>query len=169
MCYHDELQELINSASDYKLCSGAFLLIYRILWQDNPELSVPEPARTVLLIWQSAGVIGNGGFSYLFEGSYNSDSDYSVVAIDSYRRIGMTEACAAFADALRQFPCGLPPTEVEERNAALAALPDDAFDEMNIRYYGATEEGKLEASLAQFIRENKEELARVLEAGRTNS
>lgn len=169
MNFSEQFEQLLALPSEYELCSGVDTLIDKRFELDRIDLTVPDPARTVSLIFYSWGVIGNGGFQYLFESGANGDSDFAVLTIDGYRRIGLPEAYAAFADALRLFPSGLPPTDVDERIAALSALPDDAFREMNIHYYRAVREGKLEASLAQFIRENKEELAQVLEAGRTNS
>jgi hypothetical protein len=169
MNFSEQIERLLALPSDFELCSGVDTLIDKRFELDRIDLSVPDPARTVSLIFYSRGVIGNGGFQYLFESGANGDSDFAVLTIDGYRRIGLTEAYAAFAEALRLFPGGLPPTDVEERIAALSALPEDAFDEIDIRYYRAVGDGKLEASLARFIRENKEELAQVLEAGRKNS
>jgi hypothetical protein len=99
----------------------------------------------------------------LFESGANADSDFSILTIDSYRRIGATKAHEAFADALRLFSGGLPPTDVDERISTLNTLPDDAFREIDIRFYKATGNGQLETALARFIRENRDELARVLD------
>jgi hypothetical protein len=166
MSFSEQLEPLLALPSDYELCSGVDTLIEKRFELDRIDLSVPDPARTVSLIFYSRGVVGNGGFQYLFESGANGDSDFAVLTIDGYRRIGLPEAYAAFADALKLFPGGLPPTVVEERIAALRALPDDAFGEMDLRYYRAVGDGKLEACLARFIRENSKELARVLELGR---
>ena len=37
---------------------------------------IPKPQQTVLLVYQSYGLIGNGGFQYLFEGDFPGDPEF---------------------------------------------------------------------------------------------
>jgi hypothetical protein len=114
----------------------------------------------VRLVWHSAGLIENGGFHYLFEGDFRGDPGFVYTAA-AYHRIGAFRAYEAFQDAIRQFPGGLLPTEVSQRLRVYESIPAERWDEIAGRYYDATKD--TEGCLARFIREHRDDYARVLE------
>jgi hypothetical protein len=67
-----------------------------------------------LLALHVDGIIGNGGFRYLFESGLPGDPHYQM-ALSAFRTLGCPESVRAFSEALALFPGGLPPTNGRER------------------------------------------------------
>jgi hypothetical protein len=79
---------------------------------DLSTLSVPH--QTFICIYYADGYLGNGGFQYLFEATFNGDPEYLLIH-NAYRTIGAEEALRAFNLAFAAFPNGIPPTDKELR------------------------------------------------------
>jgi hypothetical protein len=73
-----------------------------------------EVERTVLLVWWSAGIIGNGGFQYFYENT----SDAAEVA-KAFDQIGLHEAANACRESMQFFPKQFPPADRDERLALM--------------------------------------------------
>jgi thymidylate kinase len=116
----------------------------------------------VRLVWDSSGLIGNGGFHRFFEGDYPGDPGF-VYTVAAYKRIGAEAAYEALKAAFRQFPDGVLPTDIGERLRIFDSLPEQTWEEIEARYYRADKE--LERLLAMFIREHRSGYERLL-AGR---
>lgn len=89
----------------------------RILKQHGEDLQlnqIPKPQQAVLAVVHSHGIIGNGGFQYLFEGDFPGDPGF-VLTREAYKTIGATDAIAAFDKAFAVFPNSMPPADIEER------------------------------------------------------
>lgn len=89
------LDKLFASPNDFDLINGLFSRIsYECDGEDVDELrKLPEPQRVVLQIWGASGIIGNGGFQYLFESGL---ADFSGIA-DAYDTIKLPRAAKHLA------------------------------------------------------------------------
>src|SRR4051812_44953511 len=105
-------KQLLDGSDDFELCSGVFK---HIADRHGNELNVDEetePERVVTLVWHSYGIIGNGGFQYLFEGTFNGDPGFVLTAA-AFRRIRCAGAAEAFEEALAMFPSNSPTSNIE--------------------------------------------------------
>jgi hypothetical protein len=140
---------LLDTKDDYELCKG----VYGGLSHQTINVDTcGELERVVRLVWDSCGLIENGGFHYLFEGDYPGDPGFIYTAA-AYARIGARSAYEAIQDAIRQFPGGILPDQLDERIRIYESLPEERWDEIERRYYAAIKE--IESCLAQFIREHR--------------
>ena len=67
-----------------------------------------------MLVYHSHGIIGNGGFQYLFEGDFPGDPDF-LLTRQAYKTIGASDASAAFEKAFAVFPDSTPPADINRR------------------------------------------------------
>ncbi|MDA7504180.1 hypothetical protein N8553_04290, partial [bacterium] len=57
----------------------ADVIFDRILKEHGEDLDpskISKPQQTVMLVYHSYGIIGNGGFQYLFEGDFPGDPEF---------------------------------------------------------------------------------------------
>jgi hypothetical protein len=80
-----------------------------------------EPMLTVWAVEQAQGIIDNGGFQYFFENDWPENPDYSIF-VDSFTRIGATEAADCIQDAVNMFPCATPHLDCEMRREHMEFL-----------------------------------------------
>lgn len=140
---------LLDSSDDFELCDR--------LWCALSETTIKVDAcgeleRVVRLVWDSSGLIGNGGFHRLFEGEYPGDPGFTYT-LAAYGRIGATAAYEALQQAFKLFPRGVIPPDVSKRLRAFESLPERTWEEIERRYYDADKE--TERCLARFIREHR--------------
>lgn len=81
--------------------------------EPNPS-RMTEPHRTVLLVYHVHGIIGNGGFQYLFEGDLPGDADLAYTR-QAFKNIKAQKASDAFTKALAVFPNSTPPKDISRR------------------------------------------------------
>ena len=143
---------LLSLEDDFNLCDGVFCAIADVTDNRIDAANEPEPCRTVSLIWQAGGIIGNGGFQYLFEGSFNGDPGYSITAA-AYDTIGAIKSHSAFQSALSLFSYGALPGNVEERLNVYQSHPKATRDRIDREFWDGDEAVK--QMLSQFIRANK--------------
>ncbi len=122
-----------------------------------------ELERVVRLVWDSSGLIGNGGFRRLFEGDYPGDPGF-IYTVSAYKRIGAEAAYHALQAIFRQFPGGVLPVDIHESLKIFESIPEQTREDIEERYYGADKE--TEHCLAQFIREYRSGYERLLAARR---
>jgi hypothetical protein len=108
------VRELLSTGNDFELCSHVFDLILKVYGEGLDALKIPKEHRTVFLIWHSVGIIGNGGFNYLFEGSF-AGHPYFALTAEAFRDIRCKPAADAFRQALNLFPNSRPPTDIGRR------------------------------------------------------
>src|SRR5262249_23507411 len=108
------LEELLATADDSKLCDRMFRLILKQYGNDIDAAELSEKECVVLLAYHAMGIIGNGGFNYLFEGNFPGDPHFALTAA-AYQAIGCAAAAKAFRQALGLFPGGRPPEDINER------------------------------------------------------
>lgn len=84
-------------------------------------LSLAE--RCVLLVWSYGLAINDGGHASFF---YNSYGGHALETVEALKEVGAPEYAAILRRAIELFPAGRIPHDIEERNALLESLPDDA-------------------------------------------
>jgi hypothetical protein len=100
------------------------------------------------------GIVDNGGFQYLFEGTYRGDP-YFAKTLTAFQKITADKCAKAVADALCLFPNSRPPRDIEQRleiyQQARSAKRLDVDDKFH------SESSEIPKFLAEYIRENREE------------
>src|SRR5262245_57944449 len=99
----DSLAELFEAGEDINLCDRLFVRICEVHGNGADASSLSEEERTVYLVWGTLGVVGNGGFRYLFESDVPGDPDYALTR-KAFETIGCREAAGALSQALAAFP-----------------------------------------------------------------
>jgi hypothetical protein len=138
-----------QNRDDWNLCQRAWkALVER--HGDNPAATDFTPREFVVVaVWTVSGIVGNGGFEYLFESDLPGDLDYQL-SLAAFRMIGCDEAVAAFEGALRLFPGGSVPRDCAERARAFAATSEDVRTRLATRFWAADED--MVTKLAAYIR-----------------
>jgi hypothetical protein len=145
-----DLDALLAIDDDSELCDAVFCRFAEL----NNEIDVDsctEEERVVTLVWHSAGIIGNGGFEYLFEGEFNGDPGFVYTAA-AFNTIGALESYAAFQRALGIFGEHYP-VDPEQRIAAWLGLSEDQRHAIEEQFYDDGE--NMHAGLACYIRERR--------------
>lgn len=153
------VDKLLATTDDFQLCDGVFCAITDVTENELSAATEPEPCRTVTLIWHSGGIIGNGGFQYLFGGNFNGDPGYRITA-DAYRKVGAEKCYSAFQDALALFPRNTLPDDIERRLEIYQSHPKETRDAINDRFWVGADEMK--PLLARFIRSHRSEIREFL-------
>ncbi|EMI41106.1 DUF4375 domain-containing protein [Rhodopirellula sp. SWK7] len=144
--------ELVADVNDFNVANGFFGLI------DGPHhgefnasfyRSIEQP---IMLTWHANGIIGNGGFAYLFEAEWPGDPDYELT-IDAHRAIGCDSQVEAFNLALNAVAGS---GDRDRRREAFLELPDEQQNQINSLYWG--EDGTPEKQIAVYVRRNVKKL-----------
>lgn len=148
------IRQLLDEASDCDLCSGVFTSVVDHYGDAIDASTLPDEHRVVLLVWHSLGIIGNGGFNYLFEGSFDGDPQFLLTA-KAFRDIDCRPAAEAFENAFDLFPDAKPPTDISRRLEIYGRGTGETRHEINSRFFAAM--GQIEKCLAAFIRDHHEQ------------
>jgi hypothetical protein len=151
---------ILDTLDDFKLCDQVWCALSEHKIDVN---ACGELERVVRLVWDSSGLIGNGGFHRLFEGDYPGDPGF-VYTVAAYKRIGAEATYEALQVAFRQFPGGVLPADIHERLRVFESIPEQTWEEIEGRYYDADK--ATERCLAQFIREHRSGYEQLLAARR---
>ena len=122
---------------------------------DSDPLRLPEPWKTIVLVYSAQGVIDNGGFTYFFENDWPNKTPYEEFA-SAYDRIGKHGAATAIRDAVTVMGLVNAETQIDERreyiekngnehDPTVAGWDDDAI----------VGDETIMTSLAQWIRTQK--------------
>lgn len=152
-------KKIFDIEDDFELCNKVFGS-FANLCNKIDVASYEELERVVTLVWHSFGLIGNGGFHFLFEGDYAGDEGF-VYTVAAYHRIGALTAYRAFQDAFRAFPRGALSADIDERLRLYESKPKRIWDGIERRFYGAEKE--IVSNLAKFIRDNRHGFEQLLE------
>lgn len=145
------IQQLLANSNDRELCDGVFVHIVERHGNKLGLEKASESERVVTLVWHSFGIIGNGGFQYLFEGDFTGDPGFVLTAA-AFRRIGCVQAAEAFEEALGLFPGNRPPKNIDDRLELYQSVPEEDRHRIDRKFWDA--ESNLIATLAAFIRAN---------------
>lgn len=146
------LETLLESATDFELADATCIKIIDRYGGciDVQELS--EVERVVALVWQASGIIGNGGFEYLFSYDFEGDLDYGIT-FQTFKTLGLTRSVEAIEQAKAVFPDGQVPKDREERSRLyLSATTQETRMEVSSGVWDDDE--TREKLLAQYIRDN---------------
>jgi hypothetical protein len=153
--------ELLAVTDDEALLSAVFKLIVRHYGDDLDVSQLRPEERNFFLAYQAPGIIGNGRFNYLFEGSFRGDPDFSLTA-EAYRAIGCADAAEAFGQALALFPGGRAPTDVDKRLKIYRKGGGDKRHEIDCRFWDASDD--IDRCLVSYVRSHREVFERLEKA-----
>jgi hypothetical protein len=145
-----DIDALFALTDDFELCNGVFCRFADL----NNEIDVDsytEEERVVTLVWHASGIIGNGGFEYLFEGWFTGDAGYVYTAA-AFKTIGATQSYGAFQRALGVFGDQYP-DDSAERDAVYHRVPEEERTAINRQFWD--DEQNMTAALARYIRERR--------------
>lgn len=152
-----DVDALLSITDDFELCNGVFCRFADFDNQIEVD-SYTEEERVVTLVWHASGLIGNGGFAYLFEGWFNGDPGY-VYAAAAFKTIGAMQSYEAFQRALRVFG-GRYPESSSEREAIFSRIPTEERRAIDIQF--ANDAEHVTAALASYIRERRSQFKHLL-------
>ncbi len=138
-----------DEISDWDLCNSTWRRITEKYGETAKASDFDAAERVVVLVWTVSGIIGNGGFEYLFFSDLPGDRNYQM-SLEAFKAIGAKEAEKAFEDALAAFPGGEVPVSEGERLATFKLHPESERDQLAARFYAADEE--VVSCLSKFIR-----------------
>jgi hypothetical protein len=146
--------------ADFELCNSVFKGILECYGNEVKANLLPVPHRAVLLIWHATGIIGNGGFQYLFEGDFEGDPGFRLTA-EVFDEIGCASAAKVIRDAISLFPNGVVITNIENRIEFFQSIPWARREALNKRFWAQDRIGKGEICfrLAAYIRNHPADFA----------
>jgi hypothetical protein len=100
--------------ADDDLAGATFDRILKQHGEGADPLKMPQSHRTAMLVYHSHGILGNGGFQFLFEGDFPGDPEF-LLTRQAYKTIGAVAASAAFDKAFAVFPNSTPPADIDHR------------------------------------------------------
>ncbi len=107
--------------------------------------ALTEAERTIVLAWTARGIVGNGGFRYLFQGAL----DARAIAA-AYWTLGLEDVANAVEEAIAAFPGGAIPAGLRERQEHVARVGRDHFEAADRRVYDLAWEALLN-TIAGFV------------------
>ncbi len=153
----EKFDEIIKALDPFDLCDGIFCLFSEKYGNKINASIEPEPSRTITLVWHSMGLIGNGGFWYLFEGRFNGDPDFSITA-EAYKKIGATSAYKKFNDSLSFYFSRTFFTKLKDWLMNSILRTESASDKILNQCFEEDEEEGITTCLSVFIKNNEFEL-----------
>jgi hypothetical protein len=120
-------EQLFTKADDSPLVDAvAEVIQHRYPSIRLDELTIEE--KTVIAVMTAQGILGNGGFRYLFEADFEDGACYTEI-VDALRRIGDEESAQIVQQALHLFPNATPHTDLEARDRYLTHLYETRVQE----------------------------------------
>lgn len=122
-------------------------------------IEILSPAeRAVVLTMFAAGIIGNGGFKYFYEGAYFHKGKNRVPALaEAYDLIGFTEAALAARKSLEFFPAGVPDLGPAWTNRYMDGKTDEVvnafFAPLDHAIWALNDDQVLETALAALLKQ----------------
>jgi hypothetical protein len=149
-----DIERLLETPDDFELCDQLFLRIVAH-YGDPVDVSKCKVAeRVVLLVWQTYGIVDNGGFQYLFEGTYRGDPHFAKTAT-AFQAIPARKCAEAVGDALRLFPDSRPPIDIKQRLKVYHRASGAKREAIDDKFFSESE--NIKTILAKYVRENCEE------------
>lgn len=109
----------------------------------------PVPEQTVILIWALSGIIGNGGFEYLFESDLPGDAGL-ILCKKALQVIGCSTAVELIEEVLNRINAMDVSVSKHDR---FMSIPEDLRDNWDARFWA--EMDNINEKLASYITENK--------------
>jgi len=145
---------LLGGDDSSELFSVVFDRIVRRYGGDLNVMDLKEHERVFLLAYDAWGIIGNGGFNYLFERNIRGDLHFEETAA-AFTAIGCEAAAEAFAKVFRLFPDGQPPEDVGERLRLYRRGPGERRGPFDEQFFSADKE--IQRCLLAYVQAHGEE------------
>jgi hypothetical protein len=153
----NNIDVLLAQVDDFELCNDVFCRFADFDNTINVDFFTEEQ-RVVTLAWHASGLIGNGGFEYLFEGDFKGDPGFVYTAA-TYATIGASGSYHSFQRALACF-CNNYPSDAETRIAAYQRVPEAERLSINSEFWD--DDSNMQAALARYIRTHHATFHRLL-------
>ncbi len=114
MSQSDKHLDRLLSTTDSELCDLVWRRILDRHQNDFDISSYSKEEQVVDLVMRTWGIVDNGGFQYLFEGSFQGDP-YFTKTVAAFRAIQANECADALQEELSFFPQSKPPRNIERR------------------------------------------------------
>ncbi len=148
------IAELLVADDPDELLAVVFKRIVRRYGDDLDARDLREHERVFLLAYHAWGIIGNGGFHYLFEQDLRGDPYFEETAA-AFAAIGCDAAAEAFAKVFRLFPGGRPPSDRAERLRLYRRGPGDRRGPIDEQFFAAKKE--IQRCLFAYLQTHREE------------
>jgi hypothetical protein len=103
-----------------------------------------------------SGIIGNGGFRYLFEGHLNGDPYFALTA-EAFQATGCKKATDTVQQNLAMFPHSRPPTDIAKRLRFYLKRIKSCPTNLDVEFFDAQDDRK--TCLASYIRSHADAYA----------
>jgi hypothetical protein len=143
------LEQLLAADDDFALCNAVFLMLNNGYGDDIDVSLLSAPERVVYLVWAAYGIIGNGGFRFLFEGDFKGDPHFILTA-EAFQATGCKKATEAVRRTLAMFPSSRPPKDIHERLRHYLSRVKQWPTDMDVQFFAA--DSDLKKCLAGYFR-----------------
>jgi hypothetical protein len=147
------LDDAQSNGSDSDLCNAAAVIIDQCQWLFPETKKCLADQWIVKSVWAATGIIGNGGFEYLFSHEWDEDPDF-LRTLKAFKAIKCPKAFEAVHAAFRLFKNGEPPRDSDKRITEYGQVPEPNRDAVNSAFFHESNSGAIERALAAFIRAN---------------
>ncbi|TWT75002.1 DMP19 family protein [Allorhodopirellula solitaria] len=144
--------ELAADPNDFNVANGFFGLIDGPHHGEFNATFFRPIEQPIMLTWHANGIIGNGGFAYLFEAEWPGDPDYELT-MEAHRQLGCDSQFEAFRLALNAVADS--PSR-DSRSDTFLELPSGQQNNINSLYRG--DAGTPERQIAAYVRRNVKRL-----------
>jgi hypothetical protein len=114
MSRSDKLLDKLLATQDAELCGMVFDRIIKRHGINANVSDLTKEEQVVDLVMSAYGIIGNGGFQYLFEWTFEGDPHFAKT-VAAFEAIGALECAQALRDELSIFPNSKPPRDIDRR------------------------------------------------------
>lgn len=149
-----DVNKILEIKDDRELCDKLFDLMIKHYGEDFDISKCKEKDQPVILVLAADGIIGNGGFQFLFEGHFKGDPYFAKTAA-AYKIIKASKCAKAFEEALKLFPDSKPPQDIDKRLKIYQGVPKAKREAIDDKFF--SESRMMKTILAKYIRENRME------------
>lgn len=140
--------EALDSDDDSALVSCVWKRIFAHYGNDLDISEIPSPFANVVLVDFTVGVVGNGGFNYLFEHQFQGDPQFLFVSA-AFKDIGAHQAASIVDEVMSVFPNSVAPSDRTER-LRIYRSSQTVSSELDKKFWKCKDE--IEAALSSYIR-----------------
>jgi len=138
-----------NFKDNFTVCNDAWKNIIEKYDKAAILTDFKEDERTIALIWTVTGIVGNGGFEYLFSSNLPGDENYELT-LKAFEDIKCDEAVSILNDVRSLFPNGEIPPDPDMRMNFFNRVPEEIRDCLAVRFFNAN--SAIEDALAKYIK-----------------
>src|SRR5207253_10373448 len=150
------LDEVLASPDDDALIRGVLDHITQRHGDGIDVSTLPEEARVVYVVETVVGIVGNGGFNYLFESSFKGDPGFDLTWA-AFEAIGCEAALDAIRKALALFPNNRVPRDLSSRLTIYRSGTGGKRHAVDCKFWDA--QGEITKCLARYIRSHRADYA----------